>query len=440
MSRKMAKLISLVVACLMLGLLLVGCGASNGGATQAATQEQSQAQAPAKQPVEVEFWTFSDYGTGDALNEFNSYISEFEAANPGITIKFVTKPDTDILSGILTGASSGVLPDAFTIALNSAYDITKTGVVQDITTQWNAESADYKAQFAKTAVSALSVDGKVWGIPITAYTTILYRNLTVLKQAGIDPSAGIKDWADWLAQMKTVTDSKAVAIADHTTDGWGVDSFLGGVPGVQVDVQNNQTTITADQFATCFKFMKDVSKYASKVSYGDQTVVDMFIANKLAFYIMGPWGDPNFAKAKQAGTLDYDYIPIPGQNASMTGGVRGGEWLGITNGKKTDAAYKWINFLADKKQMTRFASKLGRLLFNDQAMADPSVASNALIKCCAQALAGGINDAAYFKLFPTDTRKPIADNASTVVKGTKTPEQAGKDAVAGVNQVIAQSN
>lgn len=443
MSKKLIKTLALLVV-MVLVFSFAACGSTETKSADESTKSADTQSADTKatepekeiEPVEIEFWAFSNWATGIEGDEFKSYISEFQTANPSITVKLVGKPDTEIQSGIITGAGSGVLPDCFAIAYNVGYDIVKTGAVKDITSEWGALPAEYISQFQKSAVDGLNVDGKVWGIPMTAYDTILYRNLTVLKKAGIDPSAGIKDWADWIEQMKAVKKAGFEVIPNYAIDGWATMSYLGGVDGVVNGLKDGKTTITDTQMATCFKMMKDVSQFGTKVGAFDQPATDLFVGNKMGFFMMGPWADPNFAKAKADGKLDYDFVPIPGEKAGITGGVKGGEWLAITDGKKADAAFKWISFLADKKQMTRYAAKAGRLLFNEEAMNDPEVQKNALVQVCSKALQGGMADAAYFQLFPLTIRQPIADNAGAVIKGSKTPEQGGKDAVEGIDKAI----
>ena len=307
--------------------------------------------------------------------------------------------------------------------------------MKDITTQWNAESPEYKAQFTKSIADSLTVDGKTWGIPLTGWSTILYRNIDALKKAGIDPAKGIADWNDWIGQMKQLKSSGIDAMLDYSVDGWAVYNILGGVDGVNIGVRDGKATVTEDQLKTAFNFFKDSAPYCSKVSRSDATADDLFISGKVAYTISGPWPYVNYEKAKSEGKLNYDIIQIPAQTAGKNGGVHGGEWLGITNGKNSDAAYKWISFLADQKQMSRFAVKMGRLVYNDKAMQDPEAMKNDLVQAQVKALDGGIPDAAYFKPLPGDV-KAAADGANAVVNGKSTPEQAAKDTLNGINQLI----
>jgi len=53
-------------------------------------------------------------------------------------------------------------------------------------------------------------------LPYTGFNELLFRNLTVLKQAGIDTSTPPKDWAEWFEQMKKVKAAGKSAMPDQT--------------------------------------------------------------------------------------------------------------------------------------------------------------------------------------------------------------------------------
>lgn len=385
-------------------------------------------------PVKLVYWTFSDYTTGAPGDMMKEFINEFEAQNPNITVELVGKPDTDIESGLIAGASSGQLPDLFNLAYNAGEDVTSLGIVKDVSSMWNAMPEDYRQQFSPKAVQGLQVDNKMYGIPFTAYSAVLYRNLTVLKAAGIDPSAGIKDWNDWLSQMQKVNAAGYKAMGNYTGDGWFIMMFLGGVQGVQNDVVNGKTTITADQLAKAYEFLKDASTYCTDASPADQATSDLFTTNKMAFFPSGPWSDPTFKAVKG---LDYDAVLIPGETADYAGGVRGGEFFGLTDGPNADAAWKLATFLAGKEQMIRFGSQLGRANYNDAAMNDASVQANTLVALTSKAASMGMPDAAYFKLFPLKVRQPLTDYAIQAVKGSMTPEDAAQKAIDTINDILA---
>jgi multiple sugar transport system substrate-binding protein len=438
MTRKLVYIT--VVTLLALSLLLSACSAPAAevpavSAPASPSTGETAAEAPASPAaVTVEFWAFPDWGTGEAGDLFKTFVSEFEAANPGIKVNFV--PKADLEQAIIAGAGSGVYPDAFTVAFNQGDTFLKTGIVEDVAPYFNAMSEDYKKQFSAKPMQALSPDGHVWGLPFTAYAQLLYRNTVILEKSGIDPAAGIKDWDDWLSQMEKIQAAGYAPIPDLTVDGWLVMGFVGAAGGKN-GVENGKTTVSEDSMTKALTFFQSLQSYSSEVSNADQAAVDMFTTNQMAFYVMGPWANPGMVDAKsQNPDFNYDYVLIPGATADQFGGTNGGEWIGVTKGPRSEAAFKWAAFLADSAQTKRFAAKLGRTVLNDVAMADAEVQKNDLNALTAKATKYGFADAAYFTFWPLDARTPFKD-AAAAVWGGEDPAKAAQAAIDDLNDILA---
>ena len=384
----------------------------------------------------VEFWTFPDWGTGVAGDLFRTFVAEFEQANPDIRVSLVPKPELE--QAIIAGAGAGVVPDAFTVAFNVGDTMLRTGIVQDVGPWFNAMPDSYRSQFAENWMAALSPDGKVYGLPFTAYAQLLYRNTTVLEQAGVDTTRPIRDWADWLEQMVQVHQAGFYALPNLTQDGWFVMGFVGAAGG-RNGVSAGRTTVDEAALREALVFYQLLQRYSTEIPAGDQAAVDMFTTNQLAFYIMGPWQNPAFQDARVANpAFDYDYTLVPGASSDLFGGTNGGEWIGVTSGPRAEAAWKWAAYLADAPQTTRFAADLGRTVLNDVAMADPRVQENTLNVLTAQATKYGFADAAYFTFWPLDARVPFRDAAQAVYAGRSDASAAARQALSELNAVLAR--
>src|SRR5215831_9898785 len=86
------------------------------GAPAAAAKPTEGSQPAAAKPagapgaVSLDFWLFDEFATGQALEIMNSFVKQFESANPA-KINVIGKPSQAISSGLVAGASSGALPD-----------------------------------------------------------------------------------------------------------------------------------------------------------------------------------------------------------------------------------------------------------------------------------------------------------------------------------------
>jgi len=405
-----------------------------GGAAAAAPTA-----APAVAPVTVEFWVFSDWASGTAGDLFNTFKKEFEAANPGITINIVGKPGGDIETGTVAGAGTGVEPDVATLGLNFGTTITSTGVIQDVSAQFNAMPDAYKSQFNPAAMKALSNGGKVWGVPFTTYAITLFRNKTILKKAGIDPAAGIKDWADWVSQCDKVKKAGFECVPDMFQDGGFLEDAVSGVGGQNgVSADGKSTTITTAQVQQAIEMIQQMKPYMTQVSNWDQASTDAFTSNKLAFQYCGPWCDGGYIAAKTKNAdFDYDYTLIPGATADKFSGTYGGEWIATFKGPRSDAAFKWAAFLADAPQAKRMGTVLGRTVLNNVAMADPEVQKNALAMLGDKATKYVFQDAVWFQFWPLEARQPFTDAIQSVKAGKADAATAAQACIDALNKVLA---
>ena len=149
----------------------------------------------AQTPVTLQYWVYSDFAQGDALKLQQQFIAEFEAAHPGVKIVISGKGDDDLTTGQVTGAASGNLPDVFMNGLAAGAQLVEAKAVDNIYARWMAMPQEYRDQFDKDAIASCSPKPQVmYCLPYTGFGEIMFRNLTVLKEAGHrhrDPAEGL---------------------------------------------------------------------------------------------------------------------------------------------------------------------------------------------------------------------------------------------------------
>ena len=188
--------------------------------------------ARADEPVTLEYWVYSDFAQGDALKLQQTFIEEFKKTHPGVTINITGKGDDDLTTGEVTGAASGTLPDVFMNGVDSGATLVQAGALKNVYADWLAMPKAYRDQFSPDTIATCTPKPEtMYCIPYTGFGTFMYRNLTVLKAAGIDPSAPIKDWADWLAHMQKIKAAGKFAIPDETQVWQSVAEIYSGVAG-----------------------------------------------------------------------------------------------------------------------------------------------------------------------------------------------------------------
>ena len=136
--------------------------------------------------ITLTFW--GAYGNGgnsvqqDALN--NTLIPAFEAAHPGVTVKYVDIPYDSLLQKLTTSAAGGELPDLVRADLGWVPQFAKLGVLVPL----SDAMADYKTLGAATYPGSLSTNlykGKYYGLPLDTNTRVLITSQDALDKAGL---------------------------------------------------------------------------------------------------------------------------------------------------------------------------------------------------------------------------------------------------------------
>ncbi|SES42847.1 extracellular solute-binding protein [Rhizobium sp. NFR03] len=397
----------------------------------------------ARENVVLEYWVYSDFAQGEALKLQQTFIDEFEAKHPGLTINIAGKGDDDLLSGQIAGAASGSGPDVFMNSTSAGSSLVEAGALKNIYAEWMATPDTFRAQFNKELISMCTPKPEtMYCIPYTGYGSLMFRNLTVLEQAGVDTKAPIRDWADWLSQMEKVKAAGKYGVPDMTQN-WA--SFLNIYSGVAeasewgADFDAKKTLVNPEKYAKTADFLQKLKPFSTGTNVNDQATRDLFISNELAFYINGPWVNPPLEQAAKTSGLKYDWVMVPGAAEGKRAGVQGYEFIGVAPKANSKLAFEFAAFVTEKQQMIRWAAALGRYNSNLESLADPSVSGNPLLAATAESAKTALYNKPPFFLgtFPNSYWSAITDNASAVADGEMTPDEAASQLVEELNEILA---
>ncbi|MDB5666731.1 ABC transporter substrate-binding protein [Cypionkella sp.] len=411
-----------------------------GLATLAATSFNSMALA---QDVALQYWVYSDFAQGDALAMQEEFVKEFTASHPGVTIEIVGKGDDDLTAGQVAGAASGTLPDVFMNSQSVGAQLVEVGALANIYEKWMAMPAEYRAQFDESALNAcMPRPSELYCLPYTGFGSLLFRNLTVLEKAGIDPTPPTT-WDEWLGQMKKIKEAGFYAVPDQTAVFNSIAEIYATTGSADSWGFNWDTKTTKIDPAIMTKVLAkfvEMVPLNSGTSRNDQATKDLFISDQLAFHTIGPWVNPTYAEAAKASGLKYDFVLIPGDTAGKTGGIRSYEMVGVAPGPNADVAFEFAAFLTEKAQMARWAKLLSRYNANAAAMADPDVSALPLIKVSVDAAHGAMDVAAPYFIgsVPSCYNSTVIDIASATADGEYTPEAGAAEIITKLNECLAE--
>ena len=345
----MKRLIATTLVAAMGVSLLTGCGVSNKSHdnTQAGTTENSSDNAKNKE-VKMHVW-----GSKDDVDITTQMIESFKEANKGTDFNIIIEEseDSDARDNVLSNVHNGA--DVFSIADDQIASMVAGGALYEI------EDVDaVKKANDESAVEAATIDGKLYGYPLTADNGyFMYYNKDYFSDSDVATLDGMLDIAG--ANGKYVT--------MDWSSGWYLYSFFGNT-GLDFGVNDDGVTnhcnwnaiITSIKGVDIAQAMLDI---AAKPGFKN-CVQDDFIAGiQDGSVIAGVSGCWNAAKIKELWGDDYGAVKLPtytcaGQQIQMSS-FKGYKYMAVNAYTKYP---EWANKLAqwftnEDNQKLRFEMK-----------------------------------------------------------------------------------
>jgi len=283
-----------VITAAVLSLSLVGCA----GGTQPSNTPTG--------PVTLVFW--SGFTGGDA-DTYKQAIAEFNSTHPNIQIDYQLQPWDTIAQKLPAAIASGSGPDIATPDYNVAtvLQYAGNGLALPITNVVGDGDGQVPASvIPKAILNGFTVDGKLYAVPASFTTLMLYYNKKLLSAAGLTPPTTMKELQDDAVKL-TANGVYGISLADNNTIGmWPTLIWSDG--GDIVNAQgcsalSDQTTIDSVQaWASLI-----VNSKISPVGQSGQDADNLFAASKAAFEINGP----NAAGEYTPAGIDFGVVAVP---------------------------------------------------------------------------------------------------------------------------------
>jgi sn-glycerol 3-phosphate transport system substrate-binding protein len=173
----------------------------------------------AANPVEVSFYYPVAVG-GPITKTIDAMAAEFEKENPGIKISAVYAGTyQDSLTKSLTAFKSGTPPTLAVLLSTDLFTLIDENAIVPID-NLASSAADKKwiGGFYDSFMQNSQTGGKTWGIPFQRSTIVMYYNKALFKEAGLDPEKAPANWTETVSYAKKLT--KADASGNVTQ--WGI--------------------------------------------------------------------------------------------------------------------------------------------------------------------------------------------------------------------------
>ncbi len=342
---KLKKVISVVLAAAMFAGLGTACSPRDN-------------EGDGKVSVKIGFWpNKDDWPEGYALHE--KYLATMNEKHPDITIvpdNFEYTPDT-----FLPAAASGQIPNLYRVPFTEVPKIVKAGYAADLSEKF--KELGYDTALKDSILDLVTVDGKYYGIPYSAYIVGMLYNVELFKQAGLVDENGRPIYPTNFEELKNT----AITIKEKTgkagfsfptvdnQGGWmlmsmawsfGVD-FMEQIDGKWTATFDSTEMVNLMQYISDLKWKYDVLPENVLLSRNDE--YQLFATNQTAsMYAAGDWAN-GMISAYGMSKDNISNAPVPAGDGGACSLIGGDIWMisPDTTPEQIDAIFKWLDVRGD---------------------------------------------------------------------------------------------
>jgi raffinose/stachyose/melibiose transport system substrate-binding protein len=399
-----------------LGAATAACAGPGGSKPQASAPATGAAQGK----VSFAHWRAEDKAAFDTL------ITTFAAATPGVSVEQDITPSNDYQSQALNRLKGGSVGDAFPTFRGAQFEqFVKAGVYTDLT------SSDLLASYEPALLAAGKQGGKQWGLPYQVVFPMPVANTDALDKAGVSDLP--KDWDGFLSLCDKIKSAGLIPLAWPGGEvGNAGQLFNSMVMNNQpaddtcAQIEQGKAKVTDDWFLTTLKQYKQLTPYFQDNSTGTavEPTQQLFATGKAAMLATGSY---HIAAVRALGaTFGMDLVaPITTDagKARYEGTYNATFILGVNAASKVQpAATAWLKFLSDKANAVTYADATVQHL----TVADVDY-TNKDLKQLAPWLTKKTMLAPRFQFLNLDIRNAVEGACISVVGGAS-PEAAAQKA------------
>ena len=339
------KMISAVLAAVLLAGSLAGCGGAAGtasGSTASTASGSGESTAAVNEELSGELvFAIWDNNLMQYIDD-NDMVGKFQERYPNAEIEVEKiKDDSEYWNAMKMRASANQLPD---VMFNKPFTLSRFK-------DYLLDLSDLEAAKNNTLAEGYAIDGKVLGVPMTAGYEYVYYWKDMFKEAGVEvPTTWeeLKTVSKTLQEYYGAKDPDFMAIALGAKDEWPDYLYMEFMPAlVNGNGQNwNDMAATDTPFAEGsdinIAYHRVYDLFTSGVfgkdplGLGNDQATSLFAQKKAAIIALGDWGLQNIeAGAESIDELGTFYLPVrETAEEPFRCVVQGDSFMGVTTHSK----------------------------------------------------------------------------------------------------------
>ncbi|MBD7983801.1 ABC transporter substrate-binding protein [Sporosarcina sp. Sa2YVA2] len=308
--------------------------------------------------TEITYW----YAFGDKIGENNeNLVKMFNDSQDEILVKAEFQGGYgDLHSKTQAAFAAKNAPEVTLNEIASMGVFARSGMTQDLTPFIEKDNDINLDDFNPGLMGNSYVDGNIYGLPYLRSTPILYMNVSMLKDAGLDPK-GPKDWKEFEEYARALTKEGTSVGMSMPVSIWYFEAFVGASGGDMLAAEDKEVAFNGQAGVEALEYWKRLSQEGIlKIPAGDEASAQAAqdFANGRSAMIFGSTANltNNLAIAEENGfELNTAFMPSNKVNGVPTGGANLVMTAGLSP-EKQKAAWEFIKWMTAKEQ-TIYASK-----------------------------------------------------------------------------------
>jgi raffinose/stachyose/melibiose transport system substrate-binding protein len=298
---------------------------------------------------------------------YEQFIDTFEAANPGITVKFETFEAANYNTILATALAGGTGPDLMMVrAYGGLENVASAGYLEPLTTETVPALAEFSA--ASLAAESGRADGTLYAVPFASQTQLVIYNKALFDANGI---AEPQTWDELVAASQKLKDAGVIPFANGTATAWqnetvtfGLGSSLMGKDFYD-ELMAGTTDFTDERFTGALAAVADVAaQYFPDgfIGLDYPSAQQLFSSGMAGMFIGGSYELATFKT--QNPDIELGVFAAPGKTAEdekLVGLYFDGGYAANAAGASKDASLKFLNYLASKEFGQAFADTLSNI-------------------------------------------------------------------------------
>lgn len=433
------SILSLLVAVLMLGTLLVGCAPKEDASTQTAApgpeiaDPGSEAEAPAG-VIELDFWTLNSRQDG-----YDPVTEAFNNSQDGIRVK-VSYYDTDgMKDACKVAAASGTLPEMW---FNWGGSLGQYYVDNDCTYDLTAyaEANNWAEKFNPAVLSLCTLGGELSGYPTQFCVMGMFYKKSIFEEYNLEVPTTFEELEDVCATLK------ANGITPFSTAGlygWHVMRFLEQIIEYYAGPElhdNLQTMSTSWEDEAVVKALTKYQEWCQKGYFPDGFLTndpnDTFLAlatGTCAMDLQGQWYDGTISSNDQK-VEDYDWFPFPNNTGRMSAFAEMTQLNANLSEAELAACIQYLDYFFTNENAAAYPDYISVAL-SDTVYPDNTPHVPQMYEYANSKGTFTITDQA----FPTVVADVLFSNQDALYSGTTTPEAAAAEIQAAIEDYLASN-